>query len=43
LGRDHPLLARTLVNYSAVLRSLHQKSEAKQVQNRANSILKTLH
>jgi tetratricopeptide (TPR) repeat protein len=43
LGKEHPLLGRTLVNYAEVLRHLHQKSEAKQALNRANSILKTFH
>jgi tetratricopeptide (TPR) repeat protein len=43
LGKEHPLLGRTLFNYSEVLRRLHQKSEAKQALNRANSILKTFH
>jgi tetratricopeptide (TPR) repeat protein len=43
LGPEHPLLAHTLVNYSNVLRRLHQKNEAKQAQNRANLILKSLH
>ncbi len=43
LGPDHPLVARALVNYSSVLKRLHQKTEAKQAMNRANLILKTLH
>jgi tetratricopeptide (TPR) repeat protein len=43
LGKEHPLLGRTLMNYSEVLRRLHQKSEAKQALNRANLILKTFH
>jgi tetratricopeptide (TPR) repeat protein len=42
LGPGHPLLARTLVNYSSVLQHLHQKTEAKHAQNRANLILKSL-
>jgi tetratricopeptide (TPR) repeat protein len=43
LGREHPELAHSLVNYSYVLRRLHQKNDAKQAQNRANSILKSFH
>ena len=42
LGPEHPQLARTLVNYSGVLRRLHQNNEAKQVRNRANLILRSL-
>lgn len=41
LGPQHPDLAQSLVGYSIVLRGLHQKSEAKIVQNRANLILKS--
>jgi tetratricopeptide (TPR) repeat protein len=41
LGPEHPDLAQSLIGYSTVLRSLHQKSEAKIVQNRANLILKS--
>jgi tetratricopeptide (TPR) repeat protein len=43
LGPEHPILAKSLVQYSEVLRRLHQKSEAKQAQNRANTILKSFH
>jgi tetratricopeptide (TPR) repeat protein len=43
LGPEHPLLAKSLVQYSEVLRRLHQKSEAKLAQNRANTILKSFH
>jgi Tfp pilus assembly protein PilF len=43
LGPEHPVLANSLVQYSEVLRRLHQKSEAKQAQNRANTILKSFH
>ena len=42
LGSDHPDLAHTLAGYSSVLRRLHQKSEAKQAQNRANLIMKSV-
>jgi tetratricopeptide (TPR) repeat protein len=41
LGPEHPDLGRTLSGYSSVLRSLHQKTEAKLAQNRANMILKS--
>ena len=40
LGPTHPELAHTLAGYSNVLRHMHEKTEAKIVQNRANSILK---
>jgi tetratricopeptide (TPR) repeat protein len=43
LGPEHPLLARSLLNYSDVLRRMHQKAEAKQALNRANLILKSFH
>jgi tetratricopeptide (TPR) repeat protein len=43
LGHEHPELAHALVNYSYVLRRLHQKNDAKLAQNRANSILKSFH
>jgi tetratricopeptide (TPR) repeat protein len=41
LGPEHPDLARTLAGYSNVLRHLHQKTEAKTAQNRANLIMKS--
>jgi len=41
LGPEHPDLAGTLAGYSNVLRHLHQKTEAKNAQNRANMILKS--
>lgn len=41
LRPEHPDLARSLANYSVVLRRLHQKAEALEAQNRANSILKS--
>jgi tetratricopeptide (TPR) repeat protein len=41
LGPDHPQLGHTLEDYSLVLRRLHQKNQAKNVQNRANLILKS--
>lgn len=43
LGPEHPQLAHSLSDYSAVLRHLHQRVEAKQAQNRANLILKSFH
>jgi tetratricopeptide (TPR) repeat protein len=42
LGPDHPALAQSLLNYSEVLRHLHQKGDAKQAVHRANAILNTL-
>ncbi len=42
LGPNHPQLATSLENYSVVLRQLHQKTEAKRSENRANAILKSL-
>jgi len=42
LGPDHPDLGRTLVEYSAVLRHMHLNTEAKNAQNRANLILKSV-
>jgi tetratricopeptide (TPR) repeat protein len=42
LGPQHPDLVRSLTSYSGVLRHLHQKTEAKQVQNRADLIQKSL-
>jgi hypothetical protein len=39
LGPGSPQVEYSLVGYSRVL---HQKAEAKQVQNRANSILKSI-
>jgi len=41
LGPEHPELGRSLGSYSSVLRNLHQKTEAKEAQNRANMILKS--
>jgi tetratricopeptide (TPR) repeat protein len=41
LGPGHPELAHTLAGYANVLRHMHQKTEAKNALNRANSILKT--
>jgi tetratricopeptide (TPR) repeat protein len=41
LGPEHPELGRSLASYSAVLRNLHQKTGAKEAQNRANMILKS--
>ena len=43
LGPDHPKLAKTLSNYSNILSLLHQKTEAKRVKNRADTILKSYH
>lgn len=42
LGPAHPDLVRALENYSAVLRRLHQKNEAKIAHNRATLIQKSL-
>jgi len=43
LGPNHPQLAASLANYSSVLRQLHQKTEAKRAENRANAIQKSFH
>jgi len=42
LGPDHPEVGRALADYSAVLRRMHQKTEAKNAQNRSNAILKAV-
>ena len=41
LGPRHPELAHSLAAYATVLRSMHQKSEAKDALNRSNMILKS--
>jgi tetratricopeptide (TPR) repeat protein len=39
LGPNHPQLAVSLENYSAVLKRLHQNGDAKRAQSRANAII----
>lgn len=43
LGPSNPQLAETLTAYSAVLRALHRKAEAKQAETRAAEILRSQH
>jgi tetratricopeptide (TPR) repeat protein len=42
LGSNHPQLAHSLIAYSAALRHLHRRSEAKEAQKRGSLILKSL-